>query len=397
MTDAGKEYEDVDLSERHRWKHPHQKIRNPKFTYDKIYNKLTLTLSQSDTLTHFRPTDWRVDEYDSEGRTITKTEKPYWKDNPSLVMIEVKIRVRRAIDNHFNEQVVIRPQEYYAVADTIEHTLLRTKPDEVNYHDEVMKTAADLIYTPHRFRIFYGDYCDDPEADSEGTAIRDDLPQRTNALPFSKRIAQAILCRDGLRVKSYPQYREVTVYDSEGDSEGHTEIVEVPRYFCVMIPLTMKVKVKSVKSLFGGTPGVSDGVTYDATGLHFVEPGSKYADSEGNVYWDAVKNLKDIDSIVLGHQWLNEFDIPTEPLVVPKPGYHMGESWNFKSNYVIDPDGDFPENPMGEYICWYICSHQDIVPGIDYRFSGPYKYRENQRHPACYDFLIEFEEINKGE
>ena len=41
----------------YKWMHVPQTIRNPKFTYNRIYNKLTLTLSQLDTLTHFKPTD----------------------------------------------------------------------------------------------------------------------------------------------------------------------------------------------------------------------------------------------------------------------------------------------------------------------------------------------------
>ena len=38
-------------------RHRHQTIRNPKFTYNKIYNKLTLTLSQVDTLGRFEITE----------------------------------------------------------------------------------------------------------------------------------------------------------------------------------------------------------------------------------------------------------------------------------------------------------------------------------------------------
>ena len=46
------------MDEYGRLRHRHQTIRNPKFEYNKIFNQLTLTLSQMDTLKRFKPTDW---------------------------------------------------------------------------------------------------------------------------------------------------------------------------------------------------------------------------------------------------------------------------------------------------------------------------------------------------
>ena len=378
------------LVNKHHWVHPHQDIRNPKFSYNRIYNVLTLTLSQMDTLTHFKPTDWYYHEEDED-----KPKMPYWKNNPSLVMIEVKIRVRNNLEHHWRDEVIIRPQEYWAVADTIEHSLMKPKK-HVNTYDP--RRGADPIYVPHRFRYFYGDY-------AVNSAIRD-LPDRLEDLPYSRQIAEEILLRDGLVVRSFPQYK---LFDSEGnelpddsmytDSEG--EYREVSRYFCVMIPLHIKVKIKNIRVLFGGSPGIMDHVDYDTTGLTW--------DSEGQV-------------------WRDNAGIPTQPRVIPSylryPDHEFDnegnsefdgsiEYWDerhlfpkyqapwrretvyFNSNYVIDPDGTSPENPMGEYICWYICTRETVSGRIS-RYFGPRKYRDNQRKTPYYEFLIQFEKVGKA-
>lgn len=79
------------------------------------------------------------------------------------------------------------------------------------------------------------------------------------------------------------------------------------------------------------------------------------------------------------------------PLVIPKPGENRNETVHFQSNYIIDPDGATPENPMGEYICWYICS-RDTNTGMISRFYGP---SDNLKQKPYYEFLIQFDEINK--
>ena len=384
-------FKDSEGNDIHRWRHPYQSIRNPKFTYDKIYNKLTLTLSQFDTLTHFKPTDWFYHKEDE-----AKPDLPYWKNNPSLVMIEVKIRVRRAIDNHFNEQVVIRPQEYYAVADTIEHTLRNEGPYRVK---EDYKTAADPIYAIPRFNIYFDDYCEDES--------RYFLPDRVEDLKKHKLTTVQNLLRDGFRAISRPCYER----DSEGnividysfDSEGIP--VEKSRFWCLMLPIFAKIKVKDVKVMFGGmsTPGVSDNVDYDATGLHFIlnnlDPNYndfiELADSEGRVYWSKIKDSSELREKAIGEQWFDDLNRRSTPYVIPRPSYSMGETCTFHSDYVIDPDGCTPENPRGEYICWYICSKETVTGNIS-RFYGPHKYRKDQKHEPYYEFLIKFEEIKAG-
>ena len=376
-----KKYEDDILFQRHRWAHPHQTIRNPKFTYDKIFNKLVLTLSQRDTFEHFKPTNWRYNKEDPSEDLAT----PYWQGNPSLVMIEVKIRVKRHLDQHFGGQVIIKPQEYYAVAETIEYRLKRPmEPVRYNIHDR----AADEIYVIPRFKMYFGDF-------SEPEYLKP-LPDRVEALPYSKLTTMQNLLRDGFRAISRPQY----LLDSEGnkvlDPFGFPE--QVARYFCIMIPLHIKLKIKSIKLMFGGSPGVSDNVDYDATGLHFYDSESTLADSEGKVYWEQIKDIVDVNGthyLGLGRQWYDERNIPTDPLTVPRPGYYRGESCTFHSDYVIDPDGVTPENPMGEYICWYVCSKESVT-GNHSRFYGPGKYREDQRHEPYYEFFIQFEEIGKA-
>ena len=340
-------------------RHRYQTIRNPKFTYNRQYNQLTLTLSQMDTLTHFKPTNWKYNKDDPN----TDLEDPYYEDNPSLVMVEVKIRVRRAMDRHNPAQVIIRPQEYYAVAQTIENSLEKmSKPVLVDNN-------ATPIYVPHRFRLYYDDYCV-PETERP-------LPMRVDELDNSKQIATAILCRDGLRVRSYPQFG---YYTSEGEyvkqdpirnSEGFI-INELSRYFCVMIPLHIKVKIKDIKILFGGSPGIMDHVDFDSEGRvipTYIKYPEHLYDSEGNPLYDEDGN--------------------------PIFATEKNETIYYQSNYVIDPDGGTPDNPMGEYICWYICS-KDTITGNISRFYGPSKYREDQKREPCYEFLIRFEELGKA-
>lgn len=371
LTPTGKY--DSDGNEISVWKHYHQTIKNPKFSYNRIYNVLTLTLSQMDTLTHFKPTYWYYHKEDED-----KPNMPYWKNNPSLVMIEVKIRVKNFREEHLMNEVIIRPQEYWAVADTIEHSL--KKPiKRVNTYDP--RFGADPIYVPHRFRYYYGDY----------SVQGRDLPDRVEALPHSGLIAPQILVRDGLKVRSYPQFIET--------SEVPSGKMEIARYFCVMIPLHIKVKVKTIKVLYGGSPGIMDHVDYDTTGLT----------------WDSEDMI-----------WRDDAGIPTQPRVIPSylryadhefnnegnseydgsikfdeygnPVYQLpwrNETVYFNSNYVIDPDGAFPENPMGEYICWYICT-RETVTGTVSRYFGPTKYREDQRKEPYYEFLIQFEEVGKA-
>ena len=263
-------------------------------------------------------------------------------------------------------QVIIRPQEYYAVADTIEHTLER--PERPVIHD-VHKTAADMIYTPHRFRIYYDDFFKPSRVQ--------DLPMRVEELTKSKQTTEANLCRDGLYVKSYPQYE----LDSEGkiimdytfDSEGIP--VEKNRYFCVMIPLFAKIKIKSVKLLFGGSPGVMDHVDFD---------------SEGRVIPTRIRYPEHLYTSE-GFPLYNENGEPQ--FNDPKLCKH--ETVYYSSAYVIDPDGGSPENPMGEYICWYICA-KEASTGVISRFYGPAKYRKDQRQKPCYNFLIQFEDVNRA-
>lgn len=287
-------------------------------------------------------------------------------------MVEVKIRVKRFLDQHMTHQVVIRPQEYFAVADTIEHSLFDDGKPFEGY--DIRNTGAAPIYTPHRFRLFYGDYSVPEDVRS--------LPQRIDELDYSKQVATNILCRDGLKVSSYPQFTTETVeqpaVDSEGnimfDSEGkpimeEVEVkVETNRFFCVAIPLHIKVKVKSVKVLFGGSPSIMDRVSYDSTGLR-----------HGYYEYDSTTGTEKFIETKPGERgdWYNSAGVPAIPRVIPKPGYNVGETAYFQSNYMIDPDGRTPENPMGEFICWYICS-KDSVTGNISRFTGPGKYRDNQ-------------------
>jgi len=393
--------EHPDLYRKHRWKHPHQTIRNPKFTYDKVFNKLTLTLSQNDTLTRYCKTDWNCPpkatgpDYEEE----EKTSKPYWQGNPSLVMIEVKIKVKRREDVHLGGQVVIRPQEYWAVADTIEHSLERPK-EPIMW--DTRNTGADLIYATPRFRMYFGDY-----------SVPEDikfLPNRVEELPYSRQTTMANLLRDGLRAISRPVYAKYTEDDSEGhyhkgdiiiDPFGYPE--QVSRFWCLMIPLHIKLKIRDIKLLFGGSPGVADNVDYDARGLHFLDfnhdfldsEGEPLADSEGRVYWEQIEDSFELREKAHGEQWFDSLNRYATPMVIPRPGYNNSESCTFHSDYVIDPDGVTPENPMGEYICWYICSKETVTGNIS-RFYGPGKYREDQRHEPYYEFLIKFEEVGKA-
>ena len=292
---------------------------------------MTLTLSQNDTLRRYKPTDWFYHKDDED-----KPELPYWQGNPSLVMVEVKIKVRRQLDYHFNDEVIIRPQEYWAVAETIEHSLLDEGP--VWHHDE-KKTGADPIYVPHRFRLFFDDFSKPKDVEF--------LPQRVEELGHELRVATNILVRDGLRLRSRPQYEYVNI-NSEGAPEPHYAKVEKSRFFCVMIPLHIKVKLKSVKCIFGGSPGIMDRVNVD----------------------------------------------PDNPnIVYPDPTYNPGETCYFQSNYVIDPSGRSPENPMGEYICWYICSKDPITEQIG-RMYGPTPYMADQE--PYYEFLLQFEELREA-
>lgn len=167
-------------------------------------------------------------------------------------MIEVKIRVRRYIDHHMRHQVIVRPQEYFAVADTIEHSLdkERTMP----------------IYVPHRIILHYDDYAN--------TSY--DLPIRVEELTQIKRITVQDLLQKGLEVVSKPVYKQAL--DSEGlpvfDSEGnpiYTDEEEM-RYFCLAIPLHIPIKVKSVKMLFGGTPSIMDRIWFDEEGRVIPRP-----------------------------------------------------------------------------------------------------------------------------
>lgn len=364
---------------RHRWTHHYQTIRNPKFTYNKIYNTLTLTLSQNDTLRRYKPTDWFYHKDDED-----KPELPYWQGNPSLVMVEVKIKVRRQLDYHFNDEVIIRPQEYWAVAETIEHSLLDEGP--VWHHDE-KKTGADPIYVPHRFRLFFDDFSKPKDVEF--------LPQRVEELGHELRVATNILVRDGLRLRSRPQYEYVNI-NSEGAPEPHYAKVEKSRFFCVMIPLHIKVKLDSVRCVFGGSPGIMDRVNYDSEGLrygYFTEG----KDSEGETISIFVpvdyNNPKKEDLPHMNEcHWYDEYNLPVTPRIIPDPHYEpsMGETCYFQSNYVIDPSGRSPENPMGEYICWYICS-KDPITGQIGRMYGPTPYMADQE--PYYEFLLKFKEI----
>lgn len=378
-----------DLTERKRWRHHRQAIRNPKFSYNRVYNVLTLTLSQIDTLNHFKPTDWY---WYNESEGETKPSMPYWKNNPSLVMIEVKIKVRNAMEQHIRKEVIIRPQEYWAVADTIEHSLERTPRGGVNTYDH--SRGADPIFVPHRFRYFFGDYWVNP-------SVRD-LPDRVEDLAHSGQIAKEILCRDGLRVRSFPRFK--TFENSEGEVEyeldelGHK--IELNRYFCIMIPLHIKVKIKNIKLLYGGSPGVMDHIDYDTTGLIWDSEAYVWRDSESMIpvhprVTPSYKRYAD-------HEFKNEnnqffdgsivFDADGNPVY---QNDDRNETVYYNSSYVIDPDGTSPENPMGEYICWYICS-KETVTGMESRFFGPRKYREDQRKEPYYEFLIQFEELDKA-
>ena len=371
---------------RHKWTHHYQTIRNPKFTYNKIYNTLTLTLSQNDTLRRYKPTDWNCPitanspDYDIEDRT----EMPYWRDNPSLVMVEVKIKVRRQLDYHFNDEVIIRPQEYWAVAETIEYKLKRPQPDKPGksmFYD-IHDRAADDIYVPHRFRLFFDDFSKPKDVEF--------LPQRVEELGHELRVATNILVRDGLRLRSRPQYEYVNI-NSEGAPEPHYAKVEKSRFFCVMIPLHIKVKLDSVRCVFGGSPGIMDRVNYDSEGLRY----GYFTDSEGKQVFVPVDynnpDPKDLPYMNDCH-WYDEHDLPVTPRIIPDPHYKpsMGETCYFQSNYVIDPSGRSPENPMGEYICWYICS-KDPITGQIGRMYGPTPYMADQE--PYYEFLLKFKEI----
>lgn len=347
---------------------------------------MTLTLSQNDTLRRYKPTDWNCPitanspDYDIEDRT----EMPYWRDNPSLVMVEVKIKVRRQLDYHFNDEVIIRPQEYWAVAETIEYKLKRPQPDKPGksmFYD-IHDRAADDIYVPHRFRLFFDDFSKPKDVEF--------LPQRVEELGHELRVATNILVRDGLRLRSRPQYEYVNI-NSEGAPEPHYAKVEKSRFFCVMIPLHIKVKLDSVRCVFGGSPGIMDRVNYDSEGLRY----GYFTDSEGKQVFVPVDynnpDPKDLPYMNDCH-WYDEHDLPVTPRIIPDPHYKpsMGETCYFQSNYVIDPSGRSPENPMGEYICWYICS-KDPITGQIGRMYGPTPYMADQE--PYYEFLLKFKEI----
>ena len=292
-------------------------------------------------------------------------------------MIEVKIKVRRQLDYHFNDEVIIRPQEYWAVADTIEHSLLDEGP--VWYRDEP-KTGADPIYVPHRFRLFFDDFSKPKDEEF--------LPQRVEELRHELRMATNILVRDGLRLRSRPQYEYVDM----GDSEHHIwRRVEKSRFFCVMIPLHIKVKLKAVKCIFGGSPGIMDRVTYDSEGLRY----GYFTDSEGEQVFVPVDYDNPAEGTPINDcHWYDKNWLPVTPHVIPKPGYNPGESCYFQSNYVIDPSGRTPENPIGEYICWYICA-KDPITGQIGRMYGPTPYMADQE--PYYEFLLQFEEVKANQ
>ena len=310
----------------HKWRHHYQSIRNPKFTYDKVYNKLVLTLSQFDTLHKFKPTDWNYGEEEP-------TEMPYFKNNPSLVVMEVKY----LLNHRHRHQVIVRPQEYIAVADTIEHSL------------DGDKTMP--IFVSPRFRMEFGDFWEDEDIKP--------LPQRAEDLPNHIMVEPKQLLQRGINLWSRPRFKE------EEDSEGTQYVDEFSRYFCIAIPLHIKLKVKSIKVMVGGSPGLMDHVTYDYTGLQRMS-----YDSEG-------KLVPDSES----YTWYDSEFHPAIPRVIPKPKYNENETVYFNSNYMIDPSMALPENPMGEYVVWYVCSRETPTYKISRYFGGPYLYH------------IEFEEV----
>ena len=165
-------------------------------------NHLVLTLNQHDTLHNFEPTNWF---YGDSGT-------PFYKNNPTLVMAEVKIKLRHDL----GDTVIIRPQEYIAVADTVENSI----------------SAARPIFREHRQKLYFGSYAgngymtfdetlkleeDNPER------MFDQLPQRIEVLRGHKNnkfdwkyFTTESLTRDGL-VYRFPSI----IVTSEGEtSEG---------------------------------------------------------------------------------------------------------------------------------------------------------------------------------
>ena len=369
-------------------------------------------MSQDDTLRHFKPTNWNYNKEDPEHDLDT----PYWQGNDSLVMIEVKIRVRRQLDYHLDPQVIIKPQEYYAVAKTIEYSLARgDKPGPIDYIDEVRKTRADHIHVPHRFRLFFDDYVTDKSISP--------LPKRTDELHHSLQIAKEIMMRDGLRLISRPRfgYKEVSLGD-------HTFVkrFEKSRYFCFMIPLNIRVKVKSIKCVFGGTPGIMDRVDHASEGDYPVNGPGSYVnrlfkikkivyerDSEGNLIFDEDGRPKpkyDSEGVVYeyvkdseGNYVLDKYGkkIPveiTDPrflegIALPRPSYNKDETCYFQSTYVIDPSRRTPDNPTGEFICWYICARDPITDQIG-RILGPNMFMDDQE--PYYEFYIQFADVDEA-
>lgn len=360
-------------------------------------------MSQDDTLRHFKPTNWNYNKKDPEHDLDT----PYWQGNDSLVMIEVKIRVRRQLDYHLDPQVIIKPQEYYAVAKTIEYSLARgDKPGPIDYIDEVRKTRADHIHVPHRFRLFFDDYVTDKSISP--------LPKRTDELHHSLQIAKEIMMRDGLRLISRPRfgYKEVSLGD-------HTFVkrFEKSRYFCFMIPLNIRVKVKSIKCVFGGTPGIMDRVDHASEGDY---PPDEYVnrlfkikkivyerDSEGRLIFDEdgrpiYKVEKDKYGNVIGPMYerdsegnIIEITDPRflEGIALPRPSYNKDETCYFQSTYVIDPSRRTPDNPTGEFICWYICARDPITNQIG-RILGPNMFMDDQE--PYYEFYIQFADVDEA-